>query len=355
MCVTRSVAQCGAAGATCTACGANADTCDSGGACRCGVSAPCATNEVCSAGVCVPPGSTTWTQRILTTPPAVNAAGAAWDSARQVLVVFGGRNASVAFNTTWELGASGWTQRAPVTAPSARYGHDLAYDPIRQRVVLFGGFQSASLPRLGDTWEWNGTSWTQIFPSTAPSARSGHRMAWDPVRQHIVLFGGRIDGSTNFYQSDTWAYVSGAWTLLASSGPTPREGGSVVWDPGFSGGRIVTFGGVSSSGPRNDTWAWDGSSWQQVLTATAPSARVFFEMSYQPVLGKVVLFGGSIGGSSGFNAETWVFDRTTWTQLTPATSPPARNGHVMEWDPVRQKLTVFGGFNGTSLSDQWEL
>jgi hypothetical protein len=307
--------------------------------------------------VCAPPGSLTWTQRTLTTPGAVSAAGATWDTARQVLVLFGGRNASGALSGTWELGSSGWTQRSPATIPAARYGHDLVYDPIRQRVILFGGFQSVG-PRLGDTWEWNGTNWTQVFPVTAPSARSGHRMTWDPIRQHVVLFGGRIDGASNFYLGDTWAYANGAWTQLATTGPAAREGGSVTWDPGFAGGRVVVFGGVGSGGSRSDTWAWDGTQWAQVSTTSAPAQRVFFDVAYSPVLGKLVLFGGSTGGSPSatFNAETWVFDRTTWTLLAPTVSPPARNGQAMEWDPVRQKLTLFGGFNGTThLSEQWEL
>jgi hypothetical protein len=39
--------------------------------------------------------------------------------------------------------------------------------------VLFGG-----LPRVGDalddTWEWDGTTWTQRSPETRPPARYNH-------------------------------------------------------------------------------------------------------------------------------------------------------------------------------------
>jgi hypothetical protein len=301
-----------------------------------------------------------WTQRSLVTPPATNAAAATWDSSRQVLVFFGGRSpAGTAINTTWELSAVGWAQRTPPTLPAARYGHDLAYDPVRQRVILFGGFQSSSLPRLGDTWEWNGTNWTQVSPSVSPAPRSGHRMTWDPVRQHVVLFGGRSDSAGGaIYFADTWAYVSGAWTQLASVGPSAREGGSVAWDPGLSGGRVVAFGGLGSAGARNDTWAWDGTSWTVVATGTAPTARVFFDVAFHPGLGKLVLFGGATGGGAGatLNAETWVFDRTTWTLLGSASGPSPRSGVVVEWDPLRQKLMQFGGWNGTtSFDEHWEL
>lgn len=314
---------------------------------------------MCVGGSCQNPGQT-WVQRSLATPTSVSATAGVWDSTRNVLVLFGGRNvtgaATTSLNTTWELSLSGWTQRTTGTTPPARFGHDVAYDPIRQRVVLFGGFQGPGLPRLGDTWEWNGVTgtWTQVTVAMAPTARSGHRMTWDPVRQHIVLFGGRIDGNVNFYRGDTWAYANGAWSELSTSGPPAREGGSLTWDPGLGGGAVVTFGGVGTSGSLNDTWSWNGTSWTQLQPTLAPTSRVFFDVAWHPGLGKLVLFGGSTGASSGYNAETWVFDRTTWTQLTPLTSPSARNGHVLEWDPLRMKLMLFGGQNGPTLNEQWE-
>ena len=54
---------------------------------------------------------------------------------------------------TWEWDGRLWTQRQDM-GPSGRYGHALAYDSQRDRVVLFGGY--AFLPPGGyvsDTWE----------------------------------------------------------------------------------------------------------------------------------------------------------------------------------------------------------
>lgn len=274
---------------------------------------------------------------------------------RQRLVLFGGR-AATGLAETWELSASGWTQLTPLTSPPARYGHDMAYDPVRQRVILFGGFPTGGT-RLGDTWEWDGTTWVQRTPMSSPSARSGHRMAWDPVRNVIVLFGGRIDGTGSFYQSDTWTWNGSNWTLVANTGPTAREGVALAWDPVFTGGRLVLFGGLGAGGNRNDTWVWDGTMWTPVTATTSPPGRVFHDMVYSPVLGKVLLFGGSTGGtaSATFYGDTWVFDRTTWTQLMPPLAPAARNGHSMEFDPGRGRITLISGWNGTTIfGDQWE-
>ena len=82
-----------------------------------------------------------------------------------------------------------WEQTAP--RPPARAGHALAYDGARGRVVLFGG--NVSIGYLGDTWEWNGTAWTNVTPATGSPARSGHALAYDGSRGRMVLFGGRDD------------------------------------------------------------------------------------------------------------------------------------------------------------------
>lgn len=227
----------------------------------------------------------------------------------------------------------------------------MAWDAARQRIVLFGGFPDSAV-RLGDTWEWDGATWILRTPTTSPSPRSGHRMAWDPVRQVVVLFGGRIDGPTSSsYQGDTWTWNGSDWIQAATVGPSAREGVSLAWDPGLSGGRLVLFGGIGTSGNRADTHTWDGTAWSAVTTTLAPPGRVFHDMVYSPALGKVLLFGGSTGASAVatyFN-DTWVFDRTTWTQLAPPTPPAARNGHGLEWDPVRMKVQLISGFNGTAV------
>jgi hypothetical protein len=63
--------------------------------------------------------------------------------------------------STWVWQNSTWS-RAATTGPSLRNGHALAYDSARNRVVLFGGFRPGQ--DFADTWEWDGTRWTEITP-----------------------------------------------------------------------------------------------------------------------------------------------------------------------------------------------
>src|SRR5436309_145576 len=102
--------------------------------------------------------------------------------------------------------AEGWH----VTSLSPRDRHAMAYDSARGRVVLFGG------SGLGDTWEWDGTSWTQRA-SSGPPPRYKHAMAYDSARGRVVLFGG--DGAAGPYLADTWEWDGTAWTQRSPSGP----------------------------------------------------------------------------------------------------------------------------------------
>src|SRR6185312_10445102 len=103
---------------------------------------------------------------------------------------------------TWERNANGTWQVVTQNGPPTRYHHAMAYDEARGVTVLFGGFvcqSSAACVRqnpgneqiYGDTWEWDGTSWTQKLPLVSPDARYDHTMTYDPVRRRVVLFAGR--------------------------------------------------------------------------------------------------------------------------------------------------------------------
>jgi hypothetical protein len=90
---------------------------------------------------------------------------------------------------------------------------------------------------LGDTWTWNGATWTELSPATSPPARASAVLASDPATGQLVLFGGN---STNGNLADTWAYqfpqapvitsgssatytvdTAGTFTVTASGSPTP--------------------------------------------------------------------------------------------------------------------------------------
>ena len=169
----------------------------------------------------------------------------------------------------------------------------MAYDDARARVVLFGGNRTVAM--FGDTWEWDGTTWTLRSPATSPPSRQQHAMAYDAARRRVVLFGG-------------------------------TTGGTVF----------------------RDTWEWDGMNWMARSPATSPLERTQYAMAYDSGRQRVVLFGGS-------RPDTWEWDGANWTQVSPAASPPARYAHAMAYDGARARTVVFSGVGiFLPFSDTWE-
>src|SRR5258708_2980545 len=75
--------------------------------------------------------------------------------------------------------------------PFPRLQHAMAYDSQRARTVLFAGADFSA--NMGDTWEWDGSNWTQQSPPSSPVSRSQHAMAYDSQRSRVVLFGGVLN------------------------------------------------------------------------------------------------------------------------------------------------------------------
>lgn len=306
--------------------------------------------------------------------PAVNAA-AAFDPNRGTVIAFGGwdRTSYQEVDSMLAWNGNFWSLLQPAVKPSPRTEAGLALDPVRGRVVLFGGSVGPSY--LGDTWEWDGAAWSQRFPAVSPPARAGN-LAFDPVAQEIVLLGGYQAG----VRLDVWGWNGTQWQargnlpgpsaaagwsdgsrLLITGGPQGtdvlRANGS-SWTPVFtdqkpsaSSSGAFAYDAVRdevllAGGPSGvDTWAWNGS-WQ-LRSAQGPGLRYGSAMA--PIGSGMVLFGGS-QSPWGAIGDTWRWNGTSWTMTFPATQPTARAGHAMA--NVGNHVLLFGGTAGSPLLDE---
>lgn len=168
-----------------------------------------------------------------------------YDSARGRVLLFGGTA-----STLWEWDGMAWLPRTSSVAPSPRVHHAMAYDEARQVVVLFGGRDPfATTALLGDTWEWNGTSWSRRSSNMSPSARAYHAMTYDVARRCTVLFGGGA------YLQDVWEWEGSAWTPRKGkkSGPSGSIEMALAYDTARR--ECLLFGGDVGS-PVNETWRY---------------------------------------------------------------------------------------------------
>jgi len=287
---------------------------------------------------------------------------ATYDPARDCMLVF--RDDVLATNALWKLDLSVfppvWSHlTSPAPEPGPRYASSAIFDPINDRVVVYGG--EGSLNRWRDVWSFDmaTSSWEDIRPQ-GPGERYFHAGIFDPIRDRMVVFGG---AATN----DTWALPSDStdWVELLPAGPppAPRFGLSAVYDPVRD--RMLIFGG----GGANDTWALDlagGSSWSQLdPLGSLPTGRSGHSAIYDPIGDRMIIFGGR-ESSGAFLNDTWALNlepapgvRPEWEHLvTGAPLPEKRTTATAIYDPLRGRMIVFGGHknaDGVYAQGLWSL
>jgi galactose oxidase-like protein len=105
-------------------------------------------------------------------------------------------------------------ERSIDVEPAGRALSQMVYDPVNEKIVLFGG---DGLDRhYGDTWVYDcrARTWEQRFPKVNPSPRAGHAMLWLPKAKKILLVGGYAlgDGHSYMYGDAYWARPFEMWT-----------------------------------------------------------------------------------------------------------------------------------------------
>jgi len=298
--------------------------------------------------------SPTWgnaTGAITGTPPRVTDGSLAYDPLDGYLVLFGGHDPVSGTDSSATLAFEGdqWVTLSPPTSPPARVDAALAWDPLDQYLVLFGG-SGASV--LSDTWTYSHDRWTELNLTNHPSGRDGAAMTWDGSDGYLLLFGGSTSAAGAF--DDTWKFVGGNWTQLHPVfSPPARTSASFAFDP--TENDTVLFGGDDGSGSvYNQTWAYSVDSWFQRHPTLAPPARTDAGMAWDPALGEIILYGGNAGGPSGRElVDTWAYGNASWTPLTFASGPPPPPAPVsasLAADPAENGLVEV---RATPLSSTW--
>lgn len=210
-----------------------------------------------------------WTNlRPLASPPPRHDAGVAFDVAAGRILLFGGGDIAPqhplsAHNDTWayDYVKNSWTQLRPAVWPDRRLGAAMVYDSAADRIVLFGGCANGidfSCALVNDTWIYDYTldTWTEVSPVVSPSPRSFAASTYDSRDDAMILFGGTDSRGVLI---DTWTYSvrQNRWTNEnPMSSPIARQRGAMAYDPVRN--QALLFGGSFSTdwSPANDTWSY---------------------------------------------------------------------------------------------------
>lgn len=307
-------------------------------------------------------------------PGARQAASAVWDPVRQQMLIFGGwdfGSGSSMFSDLWAYApaTNRWTQlkqgmgSGPATPENpipGRFRHAAAWDPGRERMIVFAGCCGGGVEFPNDTWAYYPADnrWEQITPGgERVPGRNRVSGAWDPVRERLIVFGGIGEC---FVRSDLWAYSArtGRWDQLALGAldPLARMGHSLVWDGG--NGRALMFGGCNAQTYTNDVWEMHPATAQWTLVSAhgkKPQGRYEHSAVWDDTQQRMLVFGGA--SESGKLGDLWSFvpNTGTWTKLTPAgLSPAPRFGQGGAWDPLRRRMLMYGGEHDAGFfGDLW--
>lgn len=253
-----------------------------------------------------------------------------YDEKRKVTVLFGGRLCKedapflcfsgapeeVDFNDTWEWNGSTWTQ-VPTAGvlPVARMNAHLVWDPIREKLVLYSGFDAGNLDR-NDMWEFDGTTWTQRNQNGDPTyglplGRRQAGFAFDRARGVFVLHGGSYIGNTLQKLGDTWELAGNQWTFKRAEPNGARYGlyqyphNTMGYDEQHEAMMMFT---VPVNPLQNDTgimFQWNGTDWQPKLTVGPHWRSGGARMAYDSERSRLFLAGGSWNAIEAPPIITW--------------------------------------------------
>lgn len=316
-------------------------------------------------------GTPTWTKLTPTgtIPPLRQHASAIYDTARERVILFGGDPGAPYLNDVWALtltGTPAWMQLSPAgTKPAGRTYANVILDPDRDRMVVYGGMPTASTS-VNDTWELSltgQTTWIQLAPAgPLPEAREGHTAINDQASARMIVFGGAASPERASEVSALSLSGSPVWSDVTPGGIPPRPRGyhSAIRDP--LRGRMLMYGGWDGSDGIDEVWEMsldDSPTWTQLLpTGDHPAGRGGHSAVYDPLRDRMLVFGGFM--HFGRLGDLWALSMAgppAWTSLVPiGAGPEQRAGHAAVYDPLRDRMLVFGGFAGAvSFNDVWSL
>lgn len=305
-------------------------------------------------------------------PGLRRAHGGFHDAAGGRFVVFGGTRAgaggemdSVLLGDTWgyDFARGRWSAiHTGGRGPSPRFIFAFAHDTKRNELLVHGGYDGAF---LDETWALslrrrNG-AWRRIVTTgPAPSPRDDHAAVYDPVGDRLLVFGG---WSGQAYLADVWALTLGddpAWRRIESTspGPAPRRTPAAFYDPVAH--RMIVFGGYNGSG-FGDTWALQLGPvprWDRLLEGGGPSPRWGQSLVWNPAAQVGLLFGGI--DAVEWHSDVWELAPSPTPQWTlrrgDVPQPAGRLTHVAAYDAVADRLLVHGGLRSFEyFGDLWQL
>lgn len=242
------------------------------------------------------------------TPPPSEDHTAIYDPNSHRMILFGGENGPTS-NKLWALDLKTITwKEITVSQGPRRESHSAVYDSRGKRMVVFGGLDRTDSD-LYDIWAFDldpasptFEKWQDLTVAAGRlPGRIDHAAVYDPVKNRMVLHGGWTKVRRGLF-GDTWAFYfsetpggQGRWERIQTgvAAPPPRRHAVPVHDPDRN--LFFLIGGLGPNRPLNDVWVFDLS--RDVWTNASPAGpgpvpRIDHQAVYDPRTRNVLLYGG---------------------------------------------------------------
>ncbi len=219
-------------------------------------------------------------------------------------------DAWVLTNVNGHGGQTGWSQLAAQgTPPPARKNFGGAYDPVSNTLMVQDGYDCSTSTPIDDYWilsNANGLggtpTWVEVNTgSNRPGPRFGHNAAYDPTTNELIIFGGTNGQRFGNYE-DLWVLSNAngiggpaAWKQISTLGKPPAgEYWPFIYDPVsnvmtlYAGGFIYYLSYANGVGGI-PTWTYSGGN-----SPIKPGGDSQGTIVYDASRDAIILFGGSL-------------------------------------------------------------
>jgi hypothetical protein len=306
-------------------------------------------------------------------PPA-NSYKPIYDSESEVMLFIDGPNKKIyAYNVT----QNSFVELSSPTMPDyVQYGYWQCYDEKNDVVILFGGhypeIDDPDLLGQNETWAYsfNTNTWFNMNPSISPPPVINAFLSYDSNAGKMLLYGGVSRWTEPItYYTDVWSYdfALNTWiNVTPSSGSSPGTRIAYLWsfDPILN--KTLLFGGSTNLNLpywdfQDDMWTYDleSKSWTEITPDIRPSKRIYSNMVYESNSRKTLLYGGvSRWSPDEFLDDLWTFDsqELTWKSIECENNPSARIG-FLAFHSKTNKTYLYGGLDSElgEWDDFWSL
>ena len=250
------------------------------------------------------------------------------------------------------LSGGSLTASSPGVQPPGLSNAAMAFDPLDNYTVLFGGIEGSPGSNSNATWTFAAGRWTQLHPAVSPPATNGALFTYDASDGYLLLYEALV--VTSGGGGATWSFVHGVWTnRTATTGPSPPIFGecSMAYDP--TDGYAVLLGIDYLHPTLNQTWEYSAGTWHNATTSPSPGGRSQWLLQWDPGTGSLLHLGGGPPPGTGATgsplcADFWAFSRGAWSPRPEEGPCEAAPGSMMAYDAADGELVEYSGaLNGS--------